>query len=181
MTTARKYLVDVEVTRYYHCISRCVRQAFLCGKGCEHRKQWIEDRLEFLAKQFAVSVGGFAVMDNHMHVLCRLDPEGAEAWSAEEVLRRWLAIYPSSTLAIDDPKVVAAWVSQQIQDLKKVEVYRSRLQDLGWFMKALKEPLARLANQQDKCKGAFWNQPMSCVPPLRLTKFGLASDFACAA
>jgi hypothetical protein len=34
--------------------------------------------------------------------------------------------------------------------------YRERLQNLGWFMKALKEPLARLANKEDDCKGTFW-------------------------
>ena len=156
MTTARRDLVDLEISRYYHCISRCVRQAFLCGKGFEDRKQWIEDRLELLTQHFAVSVASFSVMDNHMHVLCRLDPEEAKAWSAAEVLRRWLAIYPPSALAIDDPDVVATWINHRIQDQEKVEVYRSRLQNLGWFMKALKEPLARLANREDQCKGAFW-------------------------
>jgi len=30
------------------------------------------------------------------------------------------------------------------------------LQSLSWFMKCLKEPLARLANQQDKARGAFF-------------------------
>ena len=65
MTMARKLLVDVSVTRFYHCISRCVRKAFLCGEGCEHRKQWLEDRLELLAENFAVSVCGFSLMDNH--------------------------------------------------------------------------------------------------------------------
>ena len=63
MTVARGELVDLEVTRYYHCISRCVRRAFLCGEGFEHRKQWIEERLEALAKNFTVSVCGFAIMD----------------------------------------------------------------------------------------------------------------------
>jgi hypothetical protein len=41
MTMARRLLVDVDITRYYHCISRCVRRAFLCGEGFEHRKAWI--------------------------------------------------------------------------------------------------------------------------------------------
>jgi len=44
----------------------------------------------------------------------------------------------------------------QAQDAKQVELYRERLKDLGWFMKALKEPLSRLANIQDGCQGAFW-------------------------
>ncbi len=69
MTTARGQLVDLAVTRYYHCISRCVRRAMLCGDGFEHRKQWIEDRLELLADCFSVSVCGFSVMDNHLHSL----------------------------------------------------------------------------------------------------------------
>ena len=94
MTMPRKDLVDVNVTRYYHCISRCVRRAMLCGQGYEHRKQWIEQRLELLADSFALSVCGFAAMDNHLHVLVRLDPDQFGAWSAEEVVRRWMAVYP---------------------------------------------------------------------------------------
>jgi hypothetical protein len=51
MTMPRRQLVDVSVTRYYHCISRCVKRAFLCGEGVTHRKAWIEARLELLAKR----------------------------------------------------------------------------------------------------------------------------------
>ena len=64
MTVARSQLVDVSVTRYYHCISRCVRRAFLCGEGYEHRKQWIDDlakdeqRVERLRERLA-SLGWF--------------------------------------------------------------------------------------------------------------------------
>jgi len=166
MTTARKDLVDVEVTRYYHCISRCVRQAYLCGESFEYRKQWIEDRLELLAKNFSISVAGFAVMDNHMHVLCRLDPKEADSWSAEEVLRRWLAIYPPRNVSIDDPEAVAMWVTRRSQDHKQVEIYRARLQNLGWFMKSLKEPLARRANREDQCKGSFWEARFKSIAVL---------------
>lgn len=156
MTVARGQLVDLSVTRYYHCISRCVRRAYLCGQGYEHRKDWIERRLELLARHFAVSVCGYAVMDNHLHVLCRLDPGVADSWSDEDVVRRWIAVYPPRTLDVDDPKVVQMWVDHECRDEAKVAKYRARLQDLGWFMKALKEPLARLANKEDQCKGTFW-------------------------
>lgn len=156
MTRPRRLLVDVDVTRYYHCISRCVRRAFLCGEGFEHRKSWIESRLEVLAKNFAASVCGFAVMDNHLHVLCRLDPGVADDWTDEEVVRRWITVYPQPNLDADNTRTAQAWVEDQCKDSSRVAKYRERLQDLGWFMKALKEPLARLANKEDNCKGTFW-------------------------
>jgi hypothetical protein len=63
MAIARSKLVDVSVARWYHCVSRCVREAFLLGAGDGNRKEWIENRLEELAELFAVAVGGFSVMD----------------------------------------------------------------------------------------------------------------------
>jgi len=156
MTVARSELVDVSVTRYYHCISRCVRRAFLCGEGFEHRKQWIEDRLETLSQCFAVSVCGFAAMDNHLHVLVRLDVDEASAWSAEEVVRRWIMAYPPKTIKGDQIEISQAWIAHHAKDQKRVATLRERLASLGWFMKALKEPLARMANKEDECRGTFW-------------------------
>jgi hypothetical protein len=42
MTMARAHLVDVSVTRWYHCVTRCVRRALLLGEAPWNRKQWIE-------------------------------------------------------------------------------------------------------------------------------------------
>ena len=51
-------------------------------------------------------VGGFAVMNHHIHLLLRLDPEVAAGWSEEEVVRRWelfrLATSPKAPLPISD-------------------------------------------------------------------------------
>ena len=81
-------------TPYYHCISRCVRRAFLCGDACEHRKQWGEHRLRELAGIFAVDVCAYAVLDNHLHVVLRLNDDVAAGWSDEEVVRRWARLFP---------------------------------------------------------------------------------------
>lgn len=156
MTTARGQIVDTDLTRYYHCISRCVRGAFLCGDGYEHRKDWIEQRIELLAQNFAISVAGFSVMDNHIHLLLRLDPDDVSLWSDEQVLRRWIAVYPPLTLDFNDKDVLQMWLDHHVKDKKRIKQYRERLADMGWFMKALKEPLSRMANKEDGCKGAFW-------------------------
>src|SRR5271165_2805139 len=95
MAIARSQQIDSSVARWYHCISRCVRRAFLLGDGDHDRKRWIEDRIEELSQIFAIAVGGFSVMDNHLHVLLRLDPDVASGWSDEEVVRRWGRLFPA--------------------------------------------------------------------------------------
>ena len=94
MAIARARLVDLSVARWYHCITRCVRRACLLGGGESNRKAWIENRLEELGGIFAIAVGGFAILDNHLHILLRLDPEIAAGWSDEDVVRRWGRLFP---------------------------------------------------------------------------------------
>lgn len=65
MATARKVLVDPTVTPFNHCISWCVRRAFLGGEENAHRKLWIEERLKELVGIFAIDVCGIAIVDNH--------------------------------------------------------------------------------------------------------------------
>ncbi len=156
MTMARRFLVDSSVTPYYHCISRCVRRAFLCGEGHEDRKQWIEDRLQELVGIFAIEVCAYAVLDNHMHVVLRLNDAVANGWSDEDVVRRWGRLFPPRGKDRQPLEVTDVWVKFQLKNTVWVQETRKRLNSLGWFMKCLKEPLARLANQADNCRGTFW-------------------------
>ncbi len=94
MTMARAHLVDPAVFRWYHCITRCVRRAFLLREGSSDRKRWIENRLQELAQVFFLFVAGFAIMDNHLHVLVRLDADRTGAWSDENVVRCWGRLFP---------------------------------------------------------------------------------------
>ena len=120
MTMARAHLVDVSVTRWYHCITRCVRRAFLLSEAPLDpnqepfdRREWIERRLQELANIFAVAVGGFSVMDNQLHVLVRLDPDVAAAWSDEQVVRRWGRLFPPRDKSRKPLPVSTSCVEQQ--------------------------------------------------------------------
>jgi REP element-mobilizing transposase RayT len=156
MTIARAHLVDPSVTRWYHCVTRCVRRAFLLGDGDTDRKTWIEDRLRELAGIFSISVGGFTVLDNHWHFLVRLDPDFAAGWSDEEVVRRWGRLFPPRDKARQPLPVSDDWVNGRLDDAEWVARARQRLQSLSWFMKCLKEPLSRMANREEQTRGAFF-------------------------
>jgi hypothetical protein len=40
---------------------------------------------------------GVSMMDNHLHLLLRLDQDVAKGWSDEEVVRRWGRLFPPRT------------------------------------------------------------------------------------
>jgi hypothetical protein len=75
--------VLLEETPYYHCVSRCVRRAFLCGvdaltgKSHEHRRQWVVIRIKKLTDIFAIDSCAFSVTSNHYHVILHVDSERA--------------------------------------------------------------------------------------------------------
>jgi hypothetical protein len=59
MPRPRSTQVSLEDTPFYHCVSRTLRRAFLCGiddysgQSFEHRREWVEDRLLMLTSVFA--------------------------------------------------------------------------------------------------------------------------------
>ena len=162
MTRPRNALVSLESTRYYHVMSRCVRRAFLCGvdkdsgNDYEHRREWIEARIHLLSSIFAIDICAYAVMSNHYHIVLDLSPEQIEEADDREVTRRWQCLFKGTLLfqQYSEGKVLKDY-EQRLVDAE-IAVYRQRLCDLSWFMKCLNEPLARIANKEDSCKGHFW-------------------------
>jgi putative transposase len=165
MPQPRKTLICLDATSYYHCVSRCVRRAFLCGtdryngKSYEHRRHWVENRLLKLASVFSIDVCAYAVMSNHTHLVLYVDKQKALALSTDDVLRRWHMLHKGTELTRQymDNKSRAKLSQIQLQSvLATVSVYRKRLYDISWFMRLLNEYIARLANKEDECTGRFW-------------------------
>lgn len=161
MGYARKNLVSLQDTPYYHCIARCVRRAWLwgvdeyAGKDYSHRKQWVIERLEQLCSIFAIEVCAYAVMSNHYHVVLYVDAKAAHSWTQHEVIERWTKLFRA-------PSLVQRWQGGEALEAERqaaealIEEWRTRLRDISWFMRCLNEYLARLANAEDRCSGRFW-------------------------
>jgi REP element-mobilizing transposase RayT len=161
MTYARKSLISLQDTPYYHVVARCVRRAWLWGydeyaaKDYSHRKQWVLERLEQLTSIFAVDLCAYAVMSNHYHLVLHVDRSAADAWTLNEVVARW-------TILFSKPRLIERWeqgiaLDAELEVVERlIALWRARLCDVSWYMRCLNEHLARRANAEDNCKGRFW-------------------------
>lgn len=162
MPKPRKTLISLQDTSYYHCVSRCVRRAFLCGEdkftgqSYEHRRGWVEDKMLSLAAIFAIDICAYAVMSNHTHLVLHVDADKASNWSIREVLERWHRLHKGTqfTEKYLENKDMAEF--ELVSVYESCERYRKRLLDISRFMRELNESVARMANNEDKCTGRFW-------------------------
>ncbi|WP_372880464.1 transposase [Psychromonas sp.] len=162
MTQSRSSLISLVDTPYYHCISRCVRRAFLCGEdqysgqSFEHRRQWMVDRIHQLSDIFAIDVCAYSIMSNHYHLVLHVNEAEISACSDKEICNRWYRLYSGSA-------IVSRWLKGELAPETEINValevirkWRHRLLDISWFMRSLNEFIARKANKEDNCKGRFW-------------------------
>ncbi len=164
----RKVVVNEDKVEMFHCWSRCVRRAYLCGKdpvtgdSYEHRREWITNRLSDLADNFGVEVVSFAVMSNHYHLVLKTRPDLSATWTPIEVALRWRAVYPKRVKRDGTLVDVELEAVELAKDVDKIEIIRKRLSSLSWFHRALNEHIARRANYEDKCTGCFWEGRFKC-------------------
>jgi REP element-mobilizing transposase RayT len=164
VTYPRRHLVPPDTTGTFHCVARCVRRAWLCGEdpytgeSFEHRRAWVEERLFELAGIFSVSLLGYAVMSNHLHLVIRVDADAADQWTDDEVAARWTQLFGGSA----DPQHRSLRMQVLAADPERVAVCRSRLRSLSWFMQCLSGPIARRANREDEVTGRFWEGRFKC-------------------
>jgi hypothetical protein len=167
---ARSELFDPREVSTFHCTNRCVRRAYLCGKdpyngkNYEHRKGWIEKRLEFLAGQFAIDVLDHAILSNHLHLALRNRPDIVDLWDDTEVARRWLMLCPVRKTAEGEPAEPSeAELDSLRHDPDQIQELRKRLSDISWFMRMISERIARWANREDDVTGRFWEGRFKAV------------------
>ncbi len=162
MPKPRYAQVSLDATPFYHCMSRVVRKAFLCGidittgESYEHRRQWLEDKLLDTAEIFAIDICSYAIMSNHYHVVLRINKAQADAWTHDEIIHQWHQLFKGCALSQRYLQGDKLGKAERDTLKEQVELWRQQLMDISWFMRIINEDIARQANKEDHCTGRFW-------------------------
>jgi hypothetical protein len=166
-----------------HVMNRTVRRCFLfgddelTGRNYDYRKDWIELRMEYLARYFGIDILCYSILSNHFHQVLRQRPDVVQQWSDTEVARRWLMLCPKRKNKDGSAKEPTEGQLNAIRNNpKKLAETRSRLSDISWWMRLLCQNIAQRINRDDDEKGKVWQNRYKAVRLLDET-----SLLACAA
>ena len=95
-------------------------------------------------------------MSNHYHVVLHINKSQADTWSQDEVIHQWNLLFKGSALSQRYLQGMPLCKAELVVLKKQVELWRSRLMSISWFMRVLNETIARQANHEDHCSGRFW-------------------------
>ena len=166
----RQDVVDPFEVQILHVYNRCVRRAFICGydpisgNDYSHRKEWLQQRMEYLIGIFAFDIATFAIMSNHFHCVLRSRPDIVATWSDEEVARRNMKLQGKVWFRSDgsDRATAAKEIKRIINDPEELQRIRRKLSDISSFMSYFDEHIAKRSNREDEVTGAFWEGVFGC-------------------
>ena len=139
----RSQIFDPRQKGAYHCYARCVRRSRLLGedeysnRSFDHRRTWVEDRIRFLVKWFAIDVCFESIMGNHYHIVLRNRPEIVDGWTDREIVRRAIEILPRKCerLGVKIGSATNEQLDHFEKDAEMVAELRLRLSHISWFMR----------------------------------------------
>jgi len=111
--------------------------------------------MERLASVFGIDVLTYAILSNHLHIVVLTRPDVIAGWSDSDAALRWLRVFPGRRIdeQLADPTTTD--VESLANNAERIRKIRVRLSNPSWFMKAICEPIARLANKQDEATSHF--------------------------
>ncbi len=127
---------------YYHIISRTVGGEYYLG---EVEKEKLLSLIKKFSEVFFVKVIGFCIMDNHFHLLVKMEDGGR--YSDEQIIERLKKVYKYDKVVYDSC----------------IELFRKKLGDISEYVKEIKQSFSRWYNKVYDRKGYFWGDRFKSV------------------
>ncbi|MEM0965962.1 MAG: transposase [Verrucomicrobiota bacterium] len=143
---------------YYHVMSRTVNGESLFG---EVEKEVLRRMLWQVAEFSGVRVVTYALMSNHFHLLVEVPPKGEI--SDAELVRRYGVLYPK----VSPWQPLSASALERLLATPSGEPVRrqlvSRMHDVSWLMKTLKQRFSLWYNRTHDRYGPLWSDRFKSV------------------
>ena len=147
----------------YHLTSRVVQKQRLLLD--EHREVWVRS-LEKAAAFSGVEVITYCVLENHFHILVRVDPAAKECGDGE-LVRRYRALYGSERAAWSgmDADALEHALREGSEDVAERlrERLRRRMGDVSEFMRTLRQRYVKWFNRRFDTVGTLWAERFGSV------------------
>lgn len=151
---ARTRRIKSENSAFYHVMSRITGKRHLLKNPMV--KEAMVRILEKVAAFSGVNVGGYAIMDNHFHLVIQV-PKSPESLSEDEIFKR-IARLKGSRYAKAFRNQINCLRAQGLNDYAnlKIDSFRKRMQDLSQFVKTFKEYFNVWYKSRYKYTGSLW-------------------------
>ena len=152
---ARNRRIKKEGDGHYHVISRTNNKAFLFSKG--RVKSEIVSALRRSAAFSGVKIHAFAIMDNHVHIVCGVI-KSDEPLGEEEVLHRIAILKGQKTAdAIAEHWAELRRMGNTAAVDEQLSSWRRRMNDVSEFAKTFKEIVNILYKREMPHCGSIWS------------------------
>jgi len=155
MARTRRVKSMAEGKAHYHLISRACNRQFLFRKA--RTKDKLAELVGKAAEFSGVRIEAFAMMDNHIHVLCTVVRTETKV-PEDEIVRRIRVL--KGDMAADRFAERCAELSAAgfVATLEaELDRYRVRMNDISEFMKTVKELFAIWFNREFDYSGSVWS------------------------
>ncbi len=162
MRKARLKIPSSEKEAFYHCISRVVNRDFVFG---DLEKEKFKELMRHHERLCQVQVMTYCLMSNHFHVLVRVPQRPAVMPSDADLIAHLqrCGVHP---MTLGGVKYALAHLSEigATEALEEVrQRWFSRMWDVSYFMKGLKQEFTQWFNRVHQRTGTLWESRFKSV------------------
>ena len=162
---ARSEVFKADEVGVYHAFNRTCRRSWLhgvdplTGVDHSHRRDWFQERMQFLSQYLCLEILAFAIMSNHWHCVIRNRPDLVQKLTDRQVAIRWLSLLSRrGGRKKQGDEIAESEIEAILSQPEFVAELRQRLSSISCFVGLMCQTVARRCNIEDECTGRFFEE-----------------------
>lgn len=135
---------QLKKTPIFQCVSRCVYRSFSGDDEYFQRCLWLQSLLKHLTDAFCIQVLTYNVRPNNYDLLLFVDEDQPDC----DIIARWHVLFEGTEYSRRRLAGERLYLQETDALSASIDLWRKRLADVSWFMRALNNAIAKHAEVQ---------------------------------